>query len=81
MKTGILPTLHKFLSNVLFYTGMLCLVPFVIGFIDAWTWLVLGSKLSHIEWDFGRVWLAWAFLIPAIGLAGVSIMMELENGK
>jgi flagellar motor component MotA len=60
---------------------MFCLLPVVIGIIDAWYWLMLGNKLSHIEWDASRIWAAWGFLFPAFGLIAAAAMMELENGK
>ena len=44
-------------------------LPAATGLLDSWSWLMFGETRSWIEWDEGRVALAWAFLFPALGCA------------
>lgn len=44
-------------------------LPAATGLIDSWSWLMFGETRSWIEWEEGRVAVAWAFLFPALGCA------------
>lgn len=46
----------------------LCVLPTLVGLVDAWTWLMLGHQISGIEWQIenGRVGIAGLLLVIGI---------------
>jgi hypothetical protein len=47
----------------------LCVLPALVGFADAWAWLMLGHTFSGIPWDEEsgvRPLLAWVLLLAGV---------------
>lgn len=60
--------------------AVLCATPAAIGIVDAWAWLVIGRKISWIEWGYLHPLTAGIFLIGAVILINV-VALTLDNGK
>lgn len=56
----------------LYLLAAVLLLPAAIGLVDAWCYVMLGSTVSPIVWDSGRVAVAWLCAIIAIPVAGIA---------
>jgi len=59
----------------------LCVLPTLVGLVDAWTWLMLGHSVSGIEWQIenGRIVIAWLLLVIGVFVPLLALHLAEES--